>query len=496
MATIVCLKRETVRLGPYEYDKLDITDGQQRLTTIVLLLNTIKLALHRNKEESLSRDISELLVKSGSDTLLLLQTNFDTSHYFSDFLRDGVVPTEQGRTLADRELSTAIEDCQNFVTEWEERQNVVGLYACVINQLYFILHEVAQERLVYTVFEVLNSRGMEVPWLDRLKSILMGKAFELEGGAELIRELRTIWSDIYSQVGLRQDLSTEALRFAATLYRSSTLPSRPLSEKDAVDKFSCRADDVASIRKVAKWLLQVTKACYQVKSNTRWNAVTQIAQARLLAVAIHLRDDMNNPDQNLLSRWEKISFRIYGMFRKDARTKVGDYVRLAWRIVNDVNLSVEDIDTGIRSIGDEFPIETAVSELSRQENSYEGWQDELRYFMFRYEEHLSWKLTGNRLTNEQWNKIWEVSPSKSIEHIIPQSTAPDDIKHNLGNLMMLPPDENARLGNLPTEEKLDRYRQIGLYSAIEVAKQPQWTSRTVLERERRLLEWAQEEWAD
>ena len=46
------------------------------------------------------------------------------------------------------------------------------------SKLYFILHVIDDEGSVYTVFEVLNSRGLEVDWLDKCKSMLMGIAFE------------------------------------------------------------------------------------------------------------------------------------------------------------------------------------------------------------------------------------------------------------------------------------------------------------------------------
>ena len=197
--------------------------------------------------------------------------------------------------------------------------------ALLKNRLYFLLHEVDDEKAVYTVFEVLNSRGLDVSWLDRLKSILMGAAFELENANQprIIDELHTTWRDIYSVIGLRQGLSTEALRFAATL-RASGPPSRPLGEEASVDDLRSRATTAKGIRGVGNWLLSVTKSTDTVVADRRTDAVTRIAQARLLAVAISLRDDLKASQRDaLLQRWEKVSFRIYGMLGKDARTGVG-----------------------------------------------------------------------------------------------------------------------------------------------------------------------------
>ncbi len=69
------------------------------------------------------------------------------------------------------------------------------------------------------------------------------------------------------------------------------------------------------------------------------------------------------------------------MLRNDARTRVGEFVRLAWRVVNE-KLSSVDIDTAIAEIGEAFTIEDAVSSLCAT-NCYEGWEIELRYLMFR-----------------------------------------------------------------------------------------------------------------
>ena len=502
MATIVCLHRRNIRLGTDDYGELDIVDGQQRLTTLILLLNALKLALNPDdsEQERVRTEIFELLVKVESDSLLLLQTNHDSSHYFADFLREGKAESpDKGKTLADRELLAAIHDCKEFVGNWVQGRKLLELFACIKNHLCFILHVISDEKLVYTVFEVLNSRGMEVSWLDRLKSMLMGKAFELENTNrdQLILDLHTIWRDIYAQIGLHQGLSTEALRFAATLHKSN-MPHRPLNERDAVDEFRDSADDAESIRKAARWLLRVTEACDKVISNPRQNAVTRISQARLLAVAIHLMDDIQESDRDkLLKRWEKVTFRIYGMMGNDARKRVGAYVSLAWKVAQG-RLAVSNIHSEMQSIGKEFPIEDAVKEL-RNANCYIGWKDEFRYFMFRYEEHLTHEA-GSKFLNEQWERIWEASPSNSIEHVSPQSTASDDIKHALGNLMILPPKLNSKLQDKTPKEKEPEYKRTGLLSAIEVASilesKPRWPKTVVRQRGEKLLEWATKEWAD
>lgn len=501
MAAVVCLNRRKQVLGTDEFHVMEVVDGQQRITTLIILLNAIKLALGKSKPEAkLAAELAELLVKAEGDELLLLQTNHDSSHYFANYLRKGTAAgSSSAKTLADRELLKAIEECSSFVGKWQENgDSLLALAALLKNRLFFLLHEIDAEKTVYTVFEVLNSRGLVVSWLDRLKSILMGSAFELKKANHqgLIDDLHTTWRDIYSLIGLRQGMSTEALRFAATL-RSPEAPSRPLGEEDAVDSLRTLATTGKTIREVASWLLRVTQACDVVVANNRLNAVTQISQARLLATAIHLREDIKQAArEKLLRRWEKVSFRIYGMLANDARTRVGDYVRLAWRVVNE-GLSVNEIDARIGDIGEEFGIDEAIEAL-RGDNCYEGWENELRYVMFRYEEFLAREQKLN-FSNEQWEKIWMVTASESIEHIWPKSTAPEKHRHRLGNLVLLPPKLNSKLQDLHPEDKTTDYRKTGLLIAGEVADRIDavgWKRKTIEDRENALVEWAANEWAD
>lgn len=507
MATVVGLNRGSKRIMTDNYQTLEIVDGQQRLTTLILLHRAIAKALDpkNRKQKKLAQEIEELLVKEDDLSLLLLQTNHDSSDYFANYLRKGTYPSpKEAKTLADRALLEAMVECESYVASWSAH-GIDGLFelaAILKNGLTFIFHEIHDEAAVYTVFEVLNSRGLDVSWLDRMKSIIMAVAFSANKGnrKDTIKELHDIWKRIYACIGLRQGMSTEALRFAATL-KSGEAPSRVLSEEDAVDTLEeCCGESPKDAVESSQWIERVATAVDALLSDRRRAAVTKIGHARLLAVAIELRGFPKQKRQDLLDQWERVTFRIFGMFSKDARTKVGDYVRLAWRITEE-KPSADEVLVELKALGEDFDIKGAVAELA-DADCYDGWQEELRYFLYRYEEHLAAEA-GQKFKNEQWVRIWDESASTSIEHIYPQSKAwPKSSKtkiyaHRLGNLLLLPPGLNSKLSDKDPAEKASDYRKTGLLIAQSVAdKAKRWDRDEVEQREKRMLAWATKTWAD
>ena len=504
MATVVGLRRETVPIVTDEYDVIEIVDGQQRLTTLVILLKVIAQELESSLtdddkaaltiEARLERELHELLVKQDELSLILLQTNHDRSQHFANFLRDGTSPpVSDAQTLADRELLRAIHECQSFVKKWGDPTELLRLLK---NQLWFIFHETHDEEAVYTVFEVLNNRGLEVSWLAKLKSRLMEVVFETDQGnrSEHIDELHRIWGAFYEIVGLREGVDTEALTFAATLRFHQV--SRILGEGDAVERLMKEVDtSVVKAIEFSNWLLKVVNAVNRLQEEMR-QPVTKIRHARLLAVSIILRDFPDEEERKLLDQWEKTSFRIFGLCRKDARTGVGDFVRLATDIQNNLNLSSDDISEKIRQIGAGYTIDEVHDQLWNAD-CYNGWEAELRYVLCRYEEHLA-KQLGQTFDNEQWNRIWQESAANSIEHILPQSR---EIQygwrvHRLGNLLLLPPRLNSGLGGKDPQAKVDDYRRTGLLSAGDVAEticKHGWDVAQIEIREDEITDWISNE---
>jgi len=522
MATIVCLKtRDKEQVGSNTFYVYDVVDGQQRLTTLVILLKAISLKLQSDQQVDEAKELNKLLVKDDG-RLIILQNNHDNRLVLRDYLKNGQKPEgESIKTTADKNISQAIKDCEKFVNA---HSNSVTLLALVKNYLFFIFQSLEDKGAVYTIFEVLNSRGLDVDWLDKCKSLLMGLLYEYASSPENndlfsqhLNELHGYWSDIYREIGLQNIPGHEIIRFAATLKEESGA-GRPLSAEDTLEFFKNDCTKLSSndlvINKIIEntvWLKEITSCLSKLYADKRRNAVTDITQARLLAVAIMLRKDLREEERDrLLEQWERTSFKIFGLFRKDARTKVGEYVRAAKKIRKDANANVDDLLYSISGIGGDFAIETAVEELKKHD-FYSDWQKELRYFFFRYEEYLSRK-NGSQLNQIVWNEIWESNPNNTIEHILPQDknnsgwsdiaeAKHKELVHSIGNLCLLSPSLNSEASNNCFGDKKEAYKRANLMLLKDIVsdngvERNVWDENAINNRRERLIEFAIDQWKD
>ena len=495
MATVVGLKQEdseTIAAKKYQY--IDIVDGQQRITTLIILYRAICDELSKTGEENqVKKDLRATLVKHGGE-VLLLQTNHDTDHHFLNYIRHGsYVSPNEAKTSADRNLLEAISDCRKFVKKWkEDKSTLVNLVAHINNDINLVYHQLDDESLVYSVFEVLNRRGLGISWFDQLKSMLISMVFDKNCDTDILHEIHTRWSKIFSDIGTLP-VSTEILRFAATLTLHER-NNRVISEEKSADHLANRSKgDCEAIIETVAWIKKVANSVVKIHEDKYEISINKIMHARLVAVAIDLHADLTDGEKIDLRKYlAKITFYIYGICQKDARTAVGEYVRLAYDI-NKKKIKPKFIKNEMYCIVSKHLRHENIESLV-QRDCYNGWEDELRYFLYKYEQHL-WAKSGQSVpTSEQWNHIWDNSASKTIEHILPQSSRSEHVDW-LGNLFLLPPKINSKLRDAQPQRKKDEYNKTGFLMAQDIVDAlPRWNKSEIIKRGKNITRWAKEEW--
>ena len=495
MATVVVLARSKRTVVADEFDVVDVVDGQQRLTTLVMLLRAVQKRLSAlGVHKKVQGRINELLVKDDDLSLVLLQTNHDTSHVFRDYLRKGTTPDDSTpQTQAERNLVQGIRDCETHVLKLDA-DGLLQLTQVLFNRLTFIVHTLTDERLVYTVFEVLNSRGLSVAWIDKLKSMLMAIAFE-NGDPDNahVAELHEVWKDVYRALGLREGLSDEALRFAAVLLTGEFYKGRLLSLQGATEAMRdwCQQDTMKAIE-ASRWLWTVVEALNKLSERAALAPLMGISQARFVALAIQLSDLSDSDKERCMAQWEKTVFRVFGIANKDARTLSGALVRLGTNIYRG-QVSAAKVCSSLEAMAKDKAYGTIRDQLE-DENSYHGWKGYLRYLLYRYEEHLA-EEEGETIDQTVWARIWAARPDDTIEHILPQSAADNEgykgklYVHRLGNLTLLPPGVNSSLKDKPFSKKQPTYAKSPLYQVRALAELDKWNLKAVKAREEAILAW-------
>ncbi|MEH6876126.1 MAG: DUF262 domain-containing HNH endonuclease family protein [Candidatus Competibacter sp.] len=517
MATVVCYQTNEVKeIGSKEYRLYDVVDGQQRLTTLILLIKCIHLALVPGEEKD---ELGKIIVKSDGN-LILLQTNNTNKHIFNNFIREGTFPhKDKVVTHADRNIYQGIRECTQFIDEWKGVYgDPLSLLRIIKNKLGFVVFDTDDSRVVYSLFEVLNSRGLAVDWLDKCKSSLMGIAFEKaktdESCSNYLEELNDLWGNIYKELAKYPVPGQEVLRVTATLY-TGTESGKPQKADSALSSLANSCSTSEDTLKISNWILDVTEKLVNLQSNIHLGPVTNILQARVLAVAIALTDSVTNDERSkLLDQWEKVTFRVYGLFAKDSRSKVGDYVRLANKIMNKSRGAsrYSEVMTALRDIGSDYPVERAIEEELKGKDIYDGNQEVVRYLLWRYEEHLAKQSGAGAIINEELKaSIWQArSANESIEHVMPQNPEPGGawdgktyngryelIVNGIGNLILLPQPLNNEAKRQGFIAKKGVYRKSeGLRMVQEILGCDNWSHKEIEEREKKVLAWVKSEWSD
>lgn len=510
MATVVCLRRGRRGIAADEYGVFELVDGQQRITTLIILLKAVAKKLHETGNAAEAHKLQALLVKE--DGTLLFESNHDERGFLAGYLKTGQIAAEDTvYTAAERNLQAACQDCEAYVDTWED---VLELLRILKNRLDFILFVLEDEATVYTTFEVLNSRGLDVDWLDKTKSMLMGVAAESYRGdtrEHYLDELHQRFQAMYRTIGLEPLPGQEILRFAACLHAPET-PSRMGGSEGALEFLQTTVErQPERVLDVAQHLLDVTQALRTLRDDWRIRGLTRVAQVRLLAVAILLRQQRqqqhtsHQTHQNqdaLLAAWEKVTFRIFGLARRDARTKVGEYTRLAHQLVN-TPLSSDAAERAITALGSDYSGSKAVNAMHHSD-ALHGWEDELRYFFYHYDKHLA-AHHGQPFDDEQWAAIFHKPVGQIVEYIYPEnpqdgwSTMADSRResvHYLGNLLIVSPRVNILTASKPFAAKRELYQQFAkVLAAQEIAAQDTWTYTQIVAREKHLLAWAKQYWA-
>jgi hypothetical protein len=507
LGSIICINQTTDTLA---VQRLEVVDGQQRLTTLSLLFAAVyqSLKLHEkdlddDQRVELINLKRKLVLKKGDDQLRVIpQIQNNNQNDYRAVLSDvGVIsPFDTPAYAGNRKIFRAFRYFQGRIEEMVDGENdrLASIMAFLdkVSQACLVKIEVASHADAYTLFESLNNRGMPLTAIDLIKNKLLARLETTEPGK--VDHYFDVWNKLLGYLG--DDYSVQE-RFFRHYYNAFKDPLNVPFRKDE-DKKKDPLGPVATrsnlIQIYEKLINHDAKDCLQKIS----------AAGRLYSLILSRnQDDTLNGLEKPIKDLERIQgapsylLMLYLLVRKDelelTNAHLTSIVELLVRFFVRRNLTdtpptrdltrlfmtVIDKISGLRADAILQSIEQQLVAVSATDEAFErklnGPIYEENSGVTRF---ILCALAEQAMTKESWVDLWRFENKQfvwTIEHIFPQGenipqswitmiADGDEIKakeiqqthvHKLGNLTIS--GFNSALGNKSFEDKRDRVDRQG-----------------------------------
>ena len=536
--------------GGLRHEVFHVVDGQQRLATLVILLDAIRSRL-RELRPKLSRGICTSYLYftdiSGSRAFKL-RLNSDCHDFFThNVLGDKIGP--QGPEIASHERLRAAR--RHVETYLDAKTKSLGKK---FPDWLLDLHDKATQRLklgqylvtdsteVGVIFEVMNNRGKPLSELEKVKNYLLYIASKLSVEEHTLDvQINAAWAEMFRRLmaaGLTDTDDENQMLRAHWLMAYDPDRRKWDGSKSIKDRFNLRTDHrahkklLADLTEYVQSLRDSVLVFCEVHAPGQTGAFSAypedrredlrhwakklprtrvVAQFLPLLVALRLRHPKDaDAYLELLKLCELYAFRVYrwaGWRTTAGQTKL---IRLGYDLYHK-NTALPDISKIMRqmalSYSSDKNFQVYFEPSAEDEHNFYLWSG-IRYFLYEYEEHLA-KGRGIKM---RWEDLERSDPQKTIEHVLPQK--PKDkywrdrfdrdarkiFTHSIGNLTLTfdnsvyqnkaYPDKR---GDLKSEKPC--FATSSLFTERKIAKDyEEWTQEAIRQRAKEIRNWALDRW--
>lgn len=198
--------------------ELDIVDGQQRITTISILICAIRDYLEeRNAEKSETESIEKKLYRLNTyekkEEIKLKLGNLDRESYES-LVKGNIQNVDNENILEGYNYFK-----QKLENSFEEREKIKNLYEKIINQLIYVSITAKGHSDAYELFESMNNRGLSLSPVDLMKNYLLMKCSKNDETSE--DRIENLWGEVIKNIDNIGDLRNPGNTFFRQYFMSS-----------------------------------------------------------------------------------------------------------------------------------------------------------------------------------------------------------------------------------------------------------------------------------
>lgn len=523
----------------------DVVDGQQRLTTVVILLSCISSEFEKSNKTLASGVRKTYVCFQGLNhqPTYKLQLNSDCHEYFvNNVLAQN--PGPQGPSIAAHERLRA---AQKYFLEYLSRKSsqlnsgfaewLMEMYEKVTQRLKVSHYTVGDSAEVGVIFEVMNNRGRPLSELEKVKNYLLYLSSKLTvSSSSFAEQVNDTWAGIFRKlmgVGLGTTADEDRLLRCHWLMVYDYDRKQWDGSKSVKRRFNLKDYDgkhkalLAELVKYVKSLCDsLTAYCDAVRPNVgdafgifadpdrkalrkagdklRRIKVTAPFLPLLIACRLRFAEDPTKY-LNLLKVCELYAFRVYRIAERRSNAGEAKLFQLGNELYADKTKFKQTLADMLSLIQHYCPDKTFRDFFDpEQERDWYYWTG-LKYFLYEYEESLA----GSKPVKVSWDALDH--SEKTIEHILPQT--PDHkywkeqfgaaerktCMHDLGNLCLT--EDNSVYQNKPFPVKKGQpgegrcYANSNLFMERELATFSDWTPNAVAKRRKGLVDWYRTRWA-
>ena len=475
------------------YQIFDIVDGQQRMTSLILLLSVICRSL---KEATVkSEGIFRKFIKTGStgNSVYKLRLGIEQDSLFQRLLSEGVTSaTDVANSKSDQNLMDAVSEFH----EWLKKANINtdDVLDCVCGKLGFLFYAPENDKELGIMFEVINNRGKALTELEKIKNYLIYYA-DKNDKREIKSKVNESWSHILSslnKIGYTSNESEDSFLRNCWIVFMEANKSRSYHVYDGL-KQKWPPDKEEYTPEIIRFIKFLEDAATFYVKYLKREGVTDIqeklwlerischpADASITPLILAIFSKVTDQEQraDLFELLEKLNFRFYGTGiagRSDSGQ--GELFSYAHKFFNDYEPDVEGEKIDIQWLKKELTnfVDNRANDKSFVEyltldkdeaGDYYDWVG-LKFFLASYEENLRneqkesidleniMALRNPAAPNDFFHRehIWAAKDYTKID----DSEAPDVNKRRLGNFLLLKESLNIKVSNDPPEEKLKSY---------------------------------------
>lgn len=510
--TVVFMSRSIA----HGHSQFDIVDGQQRITTVSILLCTIRDYLQENFPEN---EIQER-IENINESLWLVDRDGDRQGMrltLGNLDHDSYDHLVRGHTdeIDNENIVNAYEFFSERLAELEDLEAIKTLHDRVLDQLIYVSITVEKHSDAYKLFEAMNNRGLSLSPIDLMKNYLLMQASKRDTNEQRIEEL---WGQTIQNIDSLSDVTNPGITFFRQYFMSSDtygtnekITENQLYEPtftetiDERDDIEALLEDIRDKSRLYRKLLQQDIDQFDRAKNTELNRLLRDAKiVSITPFTLYLRafSEVEDPDilKQLIEKATALLLR-----RQICDRSTGPHDTIFSHLAQNA-LDAED------------PL-SYIDNYLESEERIPGDEQFKRYFQredFRRSDRTKYILS--KIEEEHYGHggkhVAESRYQVHIEHILPERYGKnlqelwldrfnitrdehDEFKKKIGNMTLLEKDPNISASNRSLDTKQEYYTEEKTDFAMthELVEKSKWDVEEIENRGQELSEIAVDVWS-